>query len=136
MTNLHKVHIDPLNTTFSIGVDAFIGTALANFYAPTTVLNNLNLSAGSGVNATIGGTTVANVYNNIISGTGSFETSDWTDAGSPAVFMIDGFSSVADDAFQGNTTITHVHIGNTVTTHRKSMLSMAAPIWTQYILIL
>ena len=114
--SLISVTIDPLNTTFnSIGTNAFNGTSLSNFYAPTTVLSasHLNLTAGS--TATIGGQPGVNVYNNIISDTGVFETSDWSGAGSPAVFMISGFSSVGPHAFNSNTTITHVHIGNTVT---------------------
>ena len=59
---MDTVHIDPLNTTLdAIGNNAFKNSALTNFYAPTTVLNELSLTAGTP--ATIGGKTVANVYN-------------------------------------------------------------------------
>ena len=59
-------------------------------------------------------TTIEGVVYTIITGTGPFATTNWTGAGSPTNFMISGFTSVANNAFQGKFTITNVHIGNTV----------------------
>jgi len=60
-------------------------------------------------------TTINGVVYTIITGTGPFELLDWTGAGSPTNFMINGFSSVALSALPDQTTITRVLIGNTVT---------------------
>ena len=50
-----------------------------------------------------------------INGVGVFTADDWTEAGSPAEFTIDGFSSIGDRALRGNTwTVTHVVIGVSV----------------------
>ena len=52
----------------------------------------------------------------VISGTGVFETSDWTGASTPppAVFTISGFISIADETVKDNTAITSVTIGTSV----------------------
>jgi len=60
-------------------------------------------------------TTINGVDYTVITGPGPFELLDWNGAGSPTNFMISGFSSVVNNAFQSNTNITNVHIGNTVT---------------------
>ena len=60
-------------------------------------------------------TTINGVVYTIITGTGPFELLDWTGAGSQTNFMISGFTSVANNALKDQTTITNVHIGNTVT---------------------
>jgi len=67
--------------------------------------------------------TIDTIVYTVITGTGPFETADWTAVGSPINFMISGFSSVADNALQGKTTITNVHIGNSVTSIGSSAFS-------------
>ncbi len=52
----------------------------------------------------------------VISGTGTFLNSDWTGAGSPTSFKIDGFTSIGNTALVNEGTITNVVIGNSVTT--------------------
>ena len=45
-----------------------------------------------------------------INGSGTFNTSDWTGAGSPTNFKITGFHSIAADALKNQTTIERVHL--------------------------
>ena len=51
----------------------------------------------------------------IIDGGGEFTVADWTGAGSPAQFAITGFTSIGTRALKGQTTVTHVGIGESVT---------------------
>ena len=46
----------------------------------------------------------------IIDGSGTFNLSNWTSAGSPTNFKVTGFHSIAADALKNQTTIERVHV--------------------------